>query len=260
MNLLNKLEKQFGDYIPTNLTKYIIFGQLGVFFFLAAYPDFMSIFTLQGSRVLEGQWWRLITYIFRPITFDILFGAFVYYIFYLYGTALERTWGTFKYFMYLFISFIATAALAFIFPEAKFTNAYMYTSIFLAFAWLFPDFTIMLFFVLPVKIKWLALIAWAGILVAFLGSNLASRAHIFLSLLNFFLYFWEDILIAAKINTKTMKPGGILKQPRRDPYHVCFVCKTNELDNPKMQIRYCDVCKPTTCYCGDHIAGHTHRA
>ncbi len=259
MEIINRLERKFGRYIPSDITKYIIFGQLAVFFFLAAYPNYTSMFYLEGDKMLAGQWWRLLTYLLKPITTDVLFGAFVYYIFYIYGTTLERRFGTFKYFLYLLLSFIANIILAFIFPQSRLTNTYMYTSLFLAFAWLYPDFTLMLFFVIPVKIKWLALIAWVGIALAFLGSDISGKVQILLSLSNFALFFWNDVLYIVNGKLRNNRQTNSARRPNRDPYHVCYICKTNELDNPKMQIRYCDICKPTTCYCGEHIDGHKHR-
>ena len=161
MKIFDRLEERFGRHIPENLTKYIVFGQIAVFFLITAYPAYEQLFILQGNKLLEGQWWRLLTYLFRPITTDILFGAFVYYIFYIYGSTLERRWGTFRYFTYLFISFVANLALALIFPETQLTNAYMYTTLFLAFAWLFPDFTLMLFLFFRLKSNgWLLLPGW----------------------------------------------------------------------------------------------------
>ncbi|MCB0070670.1 MAG: rhomboid family intramembrane serine protease [Caldilineaceae bacterium] len=256
--IIQIFEKYTEDYLPTGITRYLIFGQIAAFVATAAYPAFRTAFILQGDRILNGQWWLLITYLFQPLSESPLFAAFVWYIFYLYGTVLEKRLGTAKYVFYILIAYVANALVALLFPSLTLTNGYLYTSLFLAFAFMFPNFQLLLFFVLPVKIKWLALITAGTIGLTFLASAFPTKVLIVASFSNFLLFFGKDLLDTVRgntIDTPIMKE----KKPTRDPYHVCYVCKTNELDNPDMQIRYCSTCKPTTCYCGEHINGHTHR-
>jgi len=260
MNIINKLEKQFGRYIPENLTLYLIFGQIAAYFLTALYPELMSVFILRGDMILAGQVWRMFTYLFKPVSDSLFFAAFVLYIFYLYGSVLERTWGSFKYFIYILISYAANTLLAFMFPQTSLSNGYLFTSLFFAFAWLFPNFQLLLFFILPVKIKWLALVAAAGISLSFLSGPLTTKILILTSLSNFFIFFGSDIVKLVQGRLGQQSSVHKTTRSKREPYHVCYVCKTNELKNTKMQIRYCDLCKPTTCYCADHIEGHPHRS
>src|ERR1043165_464844 len=90
------------------------------------------------------------------------FLAFGWYLFYLMGSALEAYWGVFRYNVYLFVSYVLLVGLAFLTPAAPVTNMFILGSVFLAFAYLNPDFEMILFFILPVKIKWLAFISTAG--------------------------------------------------------------------------------------------------
>ena len=118
--------------------------------------------------MLHGEWWRLITYLFDPPRTNAIFAFFAWYIFYLMGTTLETTWGLFRYNLYLAIGYFASLAFAFLcwfatgVPGQAATNGFLYGSVFLAFARLFPDFELQLFFILPIKIKWLALLTWIG--------------------------------------------------------------------------------------------------
>ncbi len=84
-----------------------------------------------------------------------MFAFFFWYLFYLMGTALERSWGTFRYNVFLLIGYVDTVGVAFIVPDVPANNAFLQGSVFLAFAYLFPDFVMYIFFILPVKIKWL---------------------------------------------------------------------------------------------------------
>lgn len=258
MKLLDRLERKFGDIPQINLTYYLIFGQIFVFFLVTFYPQYSNTFFLNGSLVMQGEWWRLITFLFEPLTRSFIFAAFAWYIFYMYGTTLERYWGTFRYVVYILIVTLGSIGIAFLFPNIAVSNGYIYTSLFLAFAQLFPNFQLMLFFILPVKIKWLALITWIGIGVTFLFGDIATKILTIISILNFLLFFGEEILDVlkhtSKKSTKKITQARILQKPD----HVCSVCGKNNIDNPDMGIRYCSKCKPEKCFCEDDFIKHAH--
>src|SRR3989338_2429606 len=116
MSILDKLEKKFGRFSIPNLTYYLIGGQALVYILIRFYPGFESAFLLEGRYMLQGQWWRALTFLFYPISQELLFAVFVWYIFYLYGSVLERRWGAFRYLVYVLIAYIGTLLLAFVFP------------------------------------------------------------------------------------------------------------------------------------------------
>ena len=70
---------------------------------------------------------------------------------------------------------------------------YLYYSLFLAFAALYPDMQFMLFFVLPVKAKWLAAIDLIYFLMAIVMGSTSLRLAAIASLVNIVLFFGEDI-------------------------------------------------------------------
>ena len=98
----------------------------------------------------------MLTFVGEPPTTNLLFAFFFWYLFYLMGTVLESTWGAFRYNVYLLVGWAATVAVAFLQPNAPASISFLQASVFLAFAYLYPDFQILLFFILPVKVKWLA--------------------------------------------------------------------------------------------------------
>lgn len=258
MDIIDRLEKKFGWLAVENLTYYLIGGQVLVFLLATTSPKFYQYFTLQGDRVMNGEWWLPFTFLFSPISTSLIFVVFVWYIFYLYGSTLERRWGSFRYLMYIFISYIASIALAFIFPHASLTNTYLYTSIFLAFAYIYPNFQLMLFFIIPVKIKWLAALAWIGIIGSIVLADVPTKVLVLISISNFLLFFWRDLVYEGKRLMRVPQSGFSQKVKLGKAYHVCAVCGDNERDNPDMQIRYCSKCMPSTCYCADHIKNHVH--
>lgn len=258
MDIIDRLEKKLGRYAIENLTYYLIGGQVLAFLAIMANPIYARYFTLSGNRVLQGQWWLLITFLCNPVSTSLFFAVFAWYIFYLYGSALERRWGAFRYLMYLLISYLGIVVLAFIFPDTYLTNAYMYTSLFLAFAYLYPNFQLLIFFIIPVRIKWLALLAWIGIIGSIILGTVPTKVLTLVSISNFLFFFYTDIRyeISRILRYKSVPFVHSIKKSKA--YHVCAVCGDNEQDNPDMQIRYCSKCMPSTCYCGDHIKNHVH--
>jgi len=158
MKWLYKLEYKMGRFCIKNLMMYIIIGQAMVFLFDIFYQSgsFSELLTLTRDGVFSGQVWRLITFIFVPNNVSPLLLIFELYLYYLYGTNLENSWGSFLFNAYYLIGMIMTIVAALIvgFGIALYLNM----SIFFAFAILFPDFELMLFFVLRVKVKYLAII------------------------------------------------------------------------------------------------------
>ena len=162
MSFLTKLERLFGRFAIPNLSLYLIVGQ--VFFWgLALMTGFdLGRIALLPVAVVAGEVWRVATFVLVPPNIHPVFIAFAWYLFYLMGTALEHNWGAFRYNAFLGIGWLLTVAAAFVTPFAYATNYYFLRSVFLAFAYLNPDFVMMIFFILPVKIKWLALLQWLG--------------------------------------------------------------------------------------------------
>lgn len=94
------------DLPPLNITYYLIGGQIVVFAITLMYPAYQDTFSLRGNLVATGEWWRTITFLFQPLVSDILFAAFTWYIFYIYGITLERWWGTTRFLLYILIAIV----------------------------------------------------------------------------------------------------------------------------------------------------------
>ena len=255
MNLLDKLEKRFHRFSIPNLTYILIAGQVLLFSLdkLKIIP--LEYFVLIGSKVMEGEVWRLATFLFIPIPQNIIFAVFVWYLYFLYGSALESSWGTFKYNVYIFISYFLTLGISFIMPGVPLTNAYLYLTVFFAFAYLYPDFTLYIFFILPVKIKWLAIVLGALYLLTLITGDWTTRFLILVSLANFILFFGKDILLRIKQGKRKMEFDIKNIKDEKKPFHVCYTCGANDIDNPDMHFRYCDDCNDK-CYCENHINTH----
>jgi hypothetical protein len=259
---LNKLELRFGRYAVPHMTLVLVVGQVLFFIVGAGAPatGILNLMTLDAHRVVaQGEVWRLVTFLFIPPATHPVFLIFAWYLFYLMGNALENHWGVFRYNLFIFIGWLATAAIAFLPPGMAVTNTYLAGSVFLAFAYLFPDFQILIFFVLPVRIKWLALITWLGYGWSLLfAQEWTERFTILAATANFLLFFGRDLAWKIRTGNRRMILQTVALKDDRLPRHRCRVCGVTNLSNPDMDFRYCTDCKPAQCYCPKHLDMHAH--
>jgi hypothetical protein len=267
MTLLDRLERKLGRFAVPNATLGIIFGQVA--FYVAQQAELRGAIqepvvdklTLVAAHVLEGQWWRVFTFVFTPPGANLLWAIVFWYFFYFVGTVMEQTWGAFRYNVYLLVGYVATVAAAFLVPEATASVAFLQGSVFLAFAYLYPDFVIQLMFVLPVRVKWLAWIAWAGYGLTFLSGlsgNLVAMAMVGASVANFFVFFGRDVLVRVVIGHRLMRRQASHVIAERKPRHVCIVCGATNKTHPEKDFRYCSKCRGQRCYCDEHLRDHEH--
>ena len=186
--------------------KYLVFAMGGVFVLdlfmvmTTAYTthiNLISYMTLDVTMVLQGQVWRLLTWLIVPNQDNMLWMALSLYFYYFIGTALESRWGARRFLIFFVIGAIANIAAAFlshaITGYGYGVNTYLYFSLFLAFAALYPDMQFMLFFVLPIKAKWLAAVDLVYFLMAIVMGGVSLRMAAIASLVNILLFFGEDI-------------------------------------------------------------------
>jgi hypothetical protein len=256
MNLLENLERKFRRYAVQNVTLYLILGQ--VLFFVFALSGSLERVVLIPDRVLTGEWWRLITFLFIPPASSPIFVFFAWYLFYLMGNALEGHWGAFRYNLFLLIGYVITVAVSFILPMYPATNVFIGGSVFLGFAFLYPDFQLYIFFILPVKIKWLALLTWIGYAYEVLFGSWSTRLFVLASISNFLLFFGRDIAWRMKTGKRVMAAQARQFTGKKEAFHTCAACGITDLSHPQMEFRYCPECAGLG-YCKDHILNHEHK-
>ncbi len=258
MGLLDKLESRLRYFAIPNITLYLVMGQ--AFFYIAAYTGRLdtSKMLLVPAFVLQGEWWRLLAFIFIPPSTSLVFVFFVLYFFYMMGTALEGHWGTFRYNLFLLAGYLITVAVSFLVPGSEATNIFIGASVFLAFAHLYPEFVIYIFFILPVKIKWLALLTWIGYAFSLLFGSWHTRLFVLASIGNYFLFFGKDIALRMRYGGRKMASQARDIAKSREPFHRCESCGKTDLSHPDMEFRYCPECGGLG-YCMEHIGNHEHR-
>ena len=266
-----------------NLMRYIVIGNVVVYFLSmlsrntdAAALDFLA-FNL--NSLLHGEIWRIVTYIFVPgysSPFALLIALYFYYWI---GSTLEREWGTPKFTLYYLggaaltvVGVILTSLISGNYYLTLAGTGYVNLSMFLAFAVLFPDMTVLLFFIIPIKIKWLAIIDGVffaiEIVGAILSGNVVGAITPVLALLNFALFATPYIHYIRRRTRYRHSAGAVnfrrtvhqaQKQQQTAPYHhKCAVCGRTDTDYPDLQFRYCSKCAGYHCFCQDHIFSHVH--
>jgi len=272
--------RRFG--VP-NLMKYIVFISAAVFITNMLYSmqarsqSFLTLLIFSPDLILRGEVWRLITWAFIPLNSSPLFTAIMLYFYYFIGTTLEREWGTAKFTVYYIFGVLLNIVYGVIMRYAflvipLLVPNFLNLSMFFAFAALFPNYEIRLFFIIPIKMKWMALINagfFAYSIIAELISGHVGMALLpLVALLNFFIVCGEDVMNNIRPLRARASPGTInfkkaAKKVRREQAekayrHKCEVCGKTDTDNPGLEFRYCSRCNGFHCFCIDHINSHVH--
>ncbi len=257
--LLDRLNRRYGRWGVPNVTSALIVGQIAAYVLSLTQPNYADRLTLVPELVLAGQFWRLFTFVVYPPITNPIFALFAWYLLHLMGDALEQQWGAFRYNVYLLIGYFATVAAAFVVPREPGTNAYLLGSIFLAFATLFPNFELSIFFLFPVKVKYLALLTWIGYIYQAVFGDWDARLLVLAAVANYLLFFGRDIWNMARYNKRRMDSHGPRQAlaPRRIIHH-CNVCGATQDTHPQREFRYCSKCSGSYAYCEEHLRDHVH--
>ena len=258
MDLLTSLEKKLGRYALPNVTIYLVAGQTVFYLLFMTGKLDRSVTYLSANLLRGGEWWRAVTFLFDPPLQNPFFAFFAWYLFYLMGSALEEQWGAFRYNVFLLIGYLLTVAVSFLIPAFPVSNAYIGGSVFLAFAWLYPDFIIQIFFVLPVRIKWLALLTWIYYGWSIVFNGWPNRLLILASIGNFLIFFARDILWSVKSGRRRIARQVQTQLREDEPFHRCTVCGITDRSHPQMDFRYCPECDGQRGYCSQHLFTHQH--
>jgi hypothetical protein len=253
---LNFLE----SFAIPHLSLYLVIGQVAIFGLeLSGIIPSSEPLWLIPAKVLAGEWWRLITFILVPPAASIYFIVFAWYMFYFFGSALEGHWGVSRYNLFLLTGWAITVGLSFVTPWAVASNAFIAGSVFLAFAWIAPNFEIMLFFILPVKVKWLALLTWLTYLYTLVTGNLPARLAVLAATGNFLIFFGRDMWMSVVQRKRRMAYAAANKREVAEaPRHRCKVCGKDSETHRDLDFRYCSTCTDDSCYCPEHIRNHVH--
>lgn len=219
MDWLDKLERKHGKLAVPNLMTIVVAGMALVFVCDLLFPraNLLSYLYFSPALILKGQIWRIVTFIFLPPNGSILFMALALYFYYFIGSSLEHEWGSFKFTVYYLVGMLGNIIAGCITGSA--INSYLNLSLFFAFAAVYPNMQVLLFFILPVKIKYLAWIDAALFASSFLFGTMTVRVAIVASLLNFFVFFGPNVLRQMKANIGYRKQRQAWRDANRNSHN-----------------------------------------
>lgn len=288
MNFMDKLHKKFGKYAVYDLQKYLILAYSVGLVLSMLNVNVDQFFGFSMDAILQGQIWRLVTWLFCADGGSLISLLFLYCA-YSMARSFEQMVGTFRMNVFL-VGGILLNLLGALFVyglsliligegiSIRLTNYDMLFSIFMALALCMPEAQVYLYFLIPVKMKWM-LAVYIGFSVFELYSYfsfgngdlllgllfmLKYGSTILASLLNLFLFFR---LSKIRLNRKQKKTQiEFRRQMASTPKvagaggarHKCAICGRTENDDPNLSFRYCSKCTGNKEYCQDHLFTHTH--
>ena len=291
MNFIDRLEKRYPNFGVSNLMIYVIaISGLGMLISKVNPYIYYQYLSLDFYQIFHhGQVWRLITFLLCPSAggsgssglFWFVIMAWVYYSI---GSNLERIWGRFRFTLFylsgivmiLIVTLAAYLIMGIVYPAQEVgiwlgmqvTLEYVTESLFLAFALVFPDVQFLLFFIIPVKAKWLSIFYFAldayQIIQGIMMKSYYPVALIVVSLINIFIFFFFAkgrpgmAAHARQTKRKTEFKQKMHESEKKGPIHRCAICGRTELDAPELDFRYCSKCDGRYEYCSEHLFTHEH--
>lgn len=287
MRSLNRKIDRFCQTHPRfgipRLMIFIVIGNLLVWLFsrMDTTSTLYSLLYFDPAMFCRGQVWRLLTFALIPSSSGILWLAISLYFYYFIGTSLENAWGAGKFTIYYFSGLLLTALYSLILywiggVRVPVSATYLNLSLFFAFATLWPEQQVLLFFLIPVKMKWLALVDAAFFLlqiVSLLAAGKVGLALVPVVAMVAYLVFCGEWLFdrlrpsrmrqAARQKVRTVQFRQAAQKVQRQQAAAgytrkCAVCGRTDTDYPGLEFRYCSRCQGYHCFCADHINNHVH--
>ncbi len=285
MDFLTKLERKYGKYAIPNLTMILICGFILGYLIEIFMPDGLQLLAMNPEKILHGQIYRLVTWVVIPPSSASILVIITLFFYFSIGRTLEDSWGDFRYTVYILSGIIFTDIgmmgtyvvmrlmgqadeIAALYQMGMYgaSTYYLCMSLFLAYAFMFPDRQVLLYFIIPIKVKWLGYLDIAYLLVMVLqyGSMhyYTGMVTVIMSVLNFILFYFITKGKTRMTPAQRKRKKKYKQQVRQSQIltrHKCAICGQTELDNPNLEFRYCSRCKGNYEYCQNHLFTHEHK-
>jgi membrane associated rhomboid family serine protease len=256
MSFLDRLERRCPWLAVPGLVRFVALFNALVFLLHLIAPGYESALTLNREAILDGQLWRLITWIFIPETFQPFWILFALLFLWFLGDGLEAAMGAFRTTLFYATGMIACTIVALVFGSYG-ANTFLNLSLLYAFATLHPDYQVLLFFIIPVRIGWLAVFSCLLTAVGTFGQAHAAQAAAVVTLLNYFLFFWPVLLskyqLASALRPKKNSVSLFKKKNGEEepPLHCCAICHETDQTAPHLDFR---VAANGEEYCVEHLS------
>ncbi len=258
----------------SNLMLYIVIGNVVVWLFsmMDTSGTLVNLLSFSPAHILRGQVWRLFTFALIPSSWG-LWALLFFYFYYLIGKTLEDRWGIARFNIYFFTGILLTLIYGFILyfitgVSYSITAYYIYLSMFFSFAALFPDLKVLLFFIIPIKMKWLAIVDAVIFVVDIVQLPFPVNLLPIVAVLNFLIFCGDELLSYIRPRRRSQRKAAVnfKREVQRINYEKktqsytrrCEVCGRTDASHPDLEFRYCSRCAGYHCFCIDHINAHQH--
>lgn len=289
MSEFNRRKQSFS--IP-NLPLYLIIAYVIGYVIQLTTPELYQFLQFNPYEIFQGQIWRVVTWILVPPESLGIFTIIMLFLYYSLGRELEHTWGSERFTKYIFSGIIftviaglilyvvltviygtATGSIFGVIIGGYVSTYYINMSIFLAYAFTYPEQELLLYFIIPIKIKWFGFLYVAYIIYDIISAfrtsmnlGLIVLVLIAASLLNVVIYVILDKKSGRRPSSIKRKAqyNKSIKKAKPNVYangarHKCTICGRTELDDPTLTFRYCSKCSGNKEYCQEHLFTHEHK-
>lgn len=259
MQYLDKWERKFGWLSFPGLLKYYALFHVLVYLLQIVNSEIGTVLDFDRAKIMDGEVWRVVTFLFADSgsgglgAFGALFLFFMVMIAFMMNDALEGAWGVFRTSLFHYTAFVGLILANFLYPEPMAGSGFfVYTSAFFAFATLFPKHEFMMFLVIPVQVRWLAILG-GGLLVFGVISNPIYFGFLLLSFGNYLLWAGIPALRGQARVVKSVarkRKFDKHKLDDGDSFHRCKACGQTEVSDPELEFR---MAADGEEYCEDHL-------
>jgi hypothetical protein len=255
VTLLDRLERHLARFAIPRLIRYVVVLNGLVFILLTLDPKYVSALVLDREAILQGQVWRLVSWIFIPDTLSPIWVIFYLMVVWWTGDLLEATWGAFRLNAYYFLGMFFCVASALIFGASG-GNMFLNLSLFLAVATLAPNLEILFLLVIPLKLKWVALISLLWPAYILITGSLPVKMIVIMCLGNYLIFFGPSLIQRSHENRKLQHRRSKFEATKDSSptLHRCEACGITEAIDPHADFRVASDGKE---YCTRHLPNET---
>jgi hypothetical protein len=264
MQFLGKWEMKLGWISFPGFLRYYAIFHVMVYLLQYVDPNIVTFLLFDSGKILSGEVWRVVTFLFaesamiRQNAPQTLFLFIMVMLSFKFSDALEHAWGVFRtsIFMYTgwFCLIIANVILGGPFIGG---GMLLFMSAFFAFATVFPKVELMMMFIIPVQIRWLAILAAVYLIfnifqLPLLLAILVAGLHL-LGLVNYFLWAGIPALLGKTGVVKSMQRRRKFQKASQmddDAFHRCAECDRTDHSDPELEFRMAADGKE---YCTEHL-------
>jgi hypothetical protein len=260
---LDRIERRLDWLHFPGLFKYLTF--LGVIAYALQWPNrnMVAMLDFDRAKILSGEVWRLFTFLLVPMgmrafsPLGVFFLFFAVQIAFMVSDSLEEAWGTTRTTLYILVGWMGLLISQFVFvPFSLASGLLLYSSMFFAFATLYPRVELMLFFILPVQVR---ILAWlqAIVLLLMILTSPSALVLVFPAMLPYLLWVLPDFIHGRKSLVKAAhrrRKFQVASGPESQAFHRCEACGRTERDSDELQFYTLPDGKE---YCQEHLPPQT---